>query len=139
MCQSQPYTTMLRVGAGHPTVFTRNEEGEIVATVQALKEIGFGPTKELVDVVRPFHDEKSGGTFFFFFFEHWKSKLSVSKPQNLPTNKTVSASEVVLNAWFERVDELFKKTGLDFLVLYNWNCDETGFCTAVSAKKILAR
>ena len=46
-----------------------------------------------------------------------------------------------LDAWFQRVKDLFKKTGLDSLSPdeLSWNCDETGFCTATAAKKILAR
>ena len=36
------------IGAGHPTVLTNKEEEEIVAAIQALQEIGFGLTKELV-------------------------------------------------------------------------------------------
>ena len=41
--------------------------------------------------------------------------------------------------------DVFEKTGLDSLSgpeelgCHIWNCDETGFCTAIAAKRILAR
>ena len=40
-----------KIGAGVPTILMAKEEREIVASMQALQEIGFGLTKELVGVV----------------------------------------------------------------------------------------
>ena len=130
-----PVTTLLdhvkkrvcAIGAGHPTVLTKKEEEEIVAIIQALQEIGFGLTKELVGVVirdylkdqsyrpNPFKDGVPGKEWWQLFMKRWHSKISVRKPQHLPTNRAVSASEEVLDAWFQRVKDLFKKTGLDSL------------------------
>ena len=49
-----------------------------------------------------------------------------------------------MDGWFERVQQLFDETKLsvlptDELKCYLWNCNETGFCTAVTAKKILVK
>ena len=139
------------IGAGHPTVLTRKEVEEIVATIQE-----FGLTKELVSVVirdylkdqpyrpNPFNDGVPGKDWWQLFLKRWHSEISVRKPQHLPTNRAVSASGEVLDVWFQCVKDLFQKTGLnlpppDELSHYIWNCDETGFCTAVAAKKILVR
>jgi len=70
--------------------------------------------------------------------------MCVRKPQQLPTHRAVSATPEILDQWFKRVETLFKKAGLvaltaDELHHYLWNCDETGFCIAVSVKKILAK
>ena len=40
-----------RVGAGAPTVLSPREEQEIVLSCQVLTEMGFGLTKELVEVI----------------------------------------------------------------------------------------
>ena len=126
-----PATTLLNhvkknvsvIGAGHPTVLTKKEEEEIVATIQALQEIGFGLTKELVSVVirdylkdqpyrpNPFNDGVPGKDWWELFLKCWHSKISVHKPQHLPTNRAISASEEVLDAWFQHVNDLFKKMG----------------------------
>ena len=41
-----------KVGTGGPTVLTYTEEREIVLSLIALKEMGFGLTKDLVDIIR---------------------------------------------------------------------------------------
>ena len=66
------------------------------------------------------------------------------KPQHLPTTRASGASPEVINAWFNKVESVLKKIGLaelapDELKHYIWNCDETGFCTVQSCKKILAK
>ena len=145
-----------RIGAGAPTVLTKEEEREVVATTQVLQQMGFGLTKELVGIVikdyldnqpfrpNPFKDGLPGRDWWTRFLKRWESQLSVHKPQHLPTHRAASANEEVLSSWFERVLDVFKKTGLDALPegdlqKYLWNCDETGFCTSVAMKKILAK
>ena len=41
-----------KVGTGGPTVLTYTEEREIVLSLIALREMGFGLTKDLVDIIR---------------------------------------------------------------------------------------
>ena len=68
----------LKIGSGHPTVFSNSEEKQIVAALQALQEIGFGLTRDLASVVihdyladqpdrvNPFKDDvlaRNGGVF----------------------------------------------------------------------------
>ena len=47
----------------------------------------------------------------------------------------------MINAWFNKVKSVLIKIELapDELKHYIWNCDEMGFCTAQSCKKILAK
>ena len=76
--------------------------------------------------------------------KRWVSQLSLRKPQHLPTHRASAASPEVMDEWFKRVESLFKETGLndlpsEELKCHIWNCDETGFCTATAAKKILAK
>ena len=42
---------MTKIGAGAPTILTKEEEKEIVSILQVLQEMGFGLTKELVGIV----------------------------------------------------------------------------------------
>lgn len=86
-----------KVEAGAPTVFTSHEAGEIVATLQALQEIGFGLTKELAGAVicdylkdhplwhNPFHT-LPGEDWWRLFLARWDSELRVRKPQHLSTS-----------------------------------------------------
>ena len=48
-----------RIGAGAPTVLTKEEEREVVATTQVLQQMGFGLTKELVGIVIKDYLDKS--------------------------------------------------------------------------------
>ena len=139
-----------KIGAGAPTILTKDEENEIVITLQVLQEIGFGLTKELVGIIirdylndqpgrpNPFNYGVPGEDWWQQFLKRWHSKLSVRKPQHLPTHRALSATPEVMDGWFKQVQELFDKTNLsalptDELKYHLWNCDETGFCTAVTA------
>ena len=144
-----------KIGAGAPTALAKSEEKEIVVTLQVLQEIGFGLTRELVGVVirdylhdqpcpNRFRDGLPGKDWWQLFPKHWKSQLSERKPQHLPTHRALSATPEVMDAWFERVKQLFLKTGVsalstEKLQYHIWNCDETGFCTTAACKKILAK
>ena len=49
-----------------------------------------------------------------------------------------------MDGWFKCVQQLIDEAKLstlstDELKCYLWNCGETGFCTAMTAKKILAK
>ena len=51
-----------------------------------------------------------------------------------------------MDEWFYKVEQVFTRAGLGSLPTeelhhYNiiWNCDESGFCTAVTSNKILAK
>ena len=40
-----------RIGAGHPTILTPEEEKEVVYSCQVLQEMGFGMTREMVGAI----------------------------------------------------------------------------------------
>ena len=145
-----------KIGAGAPTILTPGEEKEIVITLQVLQQIGFGLTKELVGVVvrdylndqplrrNPFHDGIPGKDWWKLFLKRWASQLSIRKPQHLPTHRAAGSSPEVMDEWFQRVESLFQSSGLidlpfEELKCRIWNCDETGFCTASAAKKVIAK
>ena len=146
----------LKVGAGHPTVLTIKEEKELVATLQALQEIGFGLTKELVSLVicdylrdqplrfNPFKDGLPGKDWWQLFMKRWQSELSLRKPQHLSTHRASCSTSQVFDEWFKKVEKLLEVPGLkdlsaDDLKHQMWNCDESGFCTSTASRKILAK
>ena len=58
--------------------------------------------------------------------------------------RAASANPEVFDKWFKRVGDLFCDIGFSELDADDiqhrvWNCDESGFCTAVASKKILAK
>ena len=147
---------MTNIGAGAPTILTKEEEKGIVVSLQVLQEMGFGLTKKLVGIVirdylndqpgrpNPFSSGVPGEDWWQRFLKGWHSKLSIRKPQHLPTHRALSATPEVMDGWFKRVQQLFDEAKLsalstDELKCYLWNCDETGFCMAMTTKKILAK
>ena len=146
----------LKVGAGHPTVFSIAEEKELVAILQVLQEIGFGLTKELVSVVisdylhdqpfrfNPFNDNSPGKDWWRLFMNRWQSELSLRKPQHLSTHRASCSTPQVFDEWFNKVEKLLEVSGLkdlsdEELKQRMWNCDESGFCTSTTSKKILSK
>ena len=70
--------------------------------------------------------------------------LKATASTNSPCSFSHSQNLKVMDGQFKRVQQLFDETKLsalptDAFKCYLWNCDETGFCTAVTAKKILAK
>jgi len=148
---------LCKIGAGAPTVLSPVEEKEIVVSLQVLQEIGFGLTKEIAGIVirdylkdqphrpNPFsRDGLPGKDWWNGFLKRWQKSLSVRQPQHLSTHHAASATPEVMDAWFDRVGKLYSKAKLigpmkEDLQPKIWNCDKTGFCTSVTAKKILAK
>jgi len=65
--------------------------------------------------------------------------LAQRKPQHLSRKRAQANDPAVLDEWFERVRKLFVSSKLDkfdyeAIADRLWNCDETGFCTAVASK-----
>ena len=44
--------------------------------------------------------------------KRWASQLSLREPQHLPTHRTAATSPEVIDGWFQRVEGLYKTTGL---------------------------
>ena len=142
-----------RYGGGS-TILTRDEEHEIVLTCQILAEMGFPLTKDYVEVVvRDYLSSQEGRSGAFGstglpgrswwegFLSRWPT-LVQRKPQHLPKQRAQCATQEVVSSFFERLKGLFEKTGLaraPDLANWIWNCDETGFCTAVASKSVLSR
>lgn len=141
-----------RYGGGS-TVLTRNEEREIVVTCQILAEMGFLLTKGYVEVVvRDYlkgQDRSSvfgssglpGRSWWEFFLSRWPT-LVQRNPQHLSRQRAQCAMQEVVDVFFERLKYLFQKTELvnaPDLANRIWNCDETGFGTAVASKAVLSR
>lgn len=142
-----------RYGGGS-TVLSKEEEREIVLTCQVLAEMGFPLSKDYVEVVvrdylrgqegrgRSFGVSGiPGRSWWEGFLSRWPT-LVQRKPQHLPKQRAQCATEEVVSSFFTRVKNLFEKTGLSSapdLANRIWNCDETGFCTAVASKSVLCR
>ena len=116
----------LKIGSGHPTVFSNSEEKQIVA-LQALQEIGFGLIRDLASVVihdyladqpdrvKSFKDDVPGKEWWSLFMNRWVKELSVRKPGHLLTQRAVGSSSEVLHQWYEKVEKLFEETALSAL------------------------
>ena len=75
------------------------------------------------------------------FFKH-HLELVQRKPQHLTKARTEAANPV--DEWFSKVQSLFYSNKLqDFdeaeIAKRLWNCDDSGFCTAIASKMVLAK
>ena len=66
------------------------------------------------------------------------------RPQHLSKKRAQANDPIVLDEWFEWVRKLFASSKLDkfeseTIAERLWNCDKTGFCTAVASKQVLAK
>ena len=141
-----------RYGGG-ATILSPAEEQEIVITCQVLAKMGFPLTKDYVAVVVRDYLQAEGrnclfsgdglpGRSWWEGFLSWWPKLVQRKPQHLSKQRAQCASTAVVDAFFGKLENLYQHTGLaDVEDLANrvWNCDETGFCTAVASKAVLCR
>ena len=142
-----------QVGAGGPTVLSTQVEREIALACTTLADMGFGLTKDLIDVVivdylkdngieNPFANNVPGKDWWQRFMKRWPI-LSERKPQHLSTKRAQAGNRVILNVWFDKAEEVLSNAGLDrndpTIAVRLWNCDETAFSNCVSATKLLAR
>ena len=142
-----------KVGAGGPTVLTPDIEREIALTCTTLADMGYGLTKDLVEVViydylkendipNPFTGGVPGRDWWQRFLKRWP-RLSERKPQHLSKKRAQAGNGDIINAWFDKLDEVFSSAGLDphnpSVASRLWNCDETAFCTSPAAIKLLAQ
>ena len=137
---------------GAPTVLSDIEEAEIVITCQTLAEMGFPLNKDYVDVVvkgylkqigrpNPFGEDGIPGYSWWKGFLIRHPQLSKRRPQHLSKKRAESNDPDMLDKWFEKLADLYETSNLtDYDAAERiWNCDETGFCTAVATKSVLAK
>ena len=140
-----------RVGAGRPTILTPAEENEIVISCQVLQELGFGLTKETVGAIvvdyccsigrnNPFRGQP--GPHWWRGFQSRHPTLVSRKPQHLPKHRAIAGNQATVEGFIAKVTTLLRSRKLinapdlgDRL----WNCDESGICTSVASKYVLAK
>ena len=140
-------------GAGGPTVLAEAVEREIALSCTTLADMGFGLSRDVVEVVvfeylrdneipNPFTGGVPGNDWWRRFMSRWPS-LTERKPQHLTKARSRAGCKEVIDAWFDRVKEVLTTAGLDptdpKIAVRLWNCDETGFCTSSSATKLIVK
>ena len=140
---------------GAPTVLSHAEESEIVISCQVLAEMGFPLDKAYVSAVvsdylkqqgkhSPFGELGIPGRKWWNGFLSRHPQLAQRKPQHLSRKRAEVNDPAVLDEWFEKVRCLFESSKLKEFDQKDigqrvWNCDETGFCTAVASKVVLTK
>ena len=140
---------------GPPTALSITEEAEVVVACQVLAELGFPMNSDYVNAAlrdylvkegkpHPFGKSGAPGRNWWCSFLKRHPELAQRKPQHLTKARAEAANPEVLDEWFSKVQSLFSSTKLQDLdeteiAKRLWNCDETGFCTAVASKTVLAK
>ena len=88
--------------AGHQTVLTYDEEKEIVATCQAMQDLGFGLTREMVvQVVADYLVLISRPNLW--------PQLSERKPEHLSKKRAEGVTRAVVDEWIDTVQKAFEE------------------------------
>ena len=138
--------------AGHPTVLSAAEEKEIAYTCEILQTMAFPLSRDIVSMVvqrylaqvkrtNPFTNGIPGEAWWKGFLRRWPC-LTERRPQYLPRNRAEAANPQVIKGWLAKVNMFLQQhemLRLPDLEGRMWNCDETGFCTAMASKTVLAR
>ena len=82
-------------------------------------------------IPNPFKGGVPGKDWWHGFMRRWPI-LSERKPQHLSLKRAQAGDREVISAWFNQVDEVITKAGLNpkdpAIATRLWNCDETAFC-----------
>ena len=103
-----------KAGAGGPTVLMAAEEREVALTCLALADVGFGLTRELVEVVisdylkdhsipNPFTGGVPGKDWWQRFLKRWPA-LAERKPQHLGKSRAEPGDTGIIQTWFDKVE-----------------------------------
>lgn len=125
-----------------------------MATCQAMQDLGYGLTREMVAQVvadylatihrpNPFQKGVPGPDWWALFLKRWP-QLSERKPEHLSRKRAEGVTRPVVDAWIDTVEKAFKKYCLDQydgdeLAKRLWNADKTGLCLDATSKTVLAR
>ncbi|CAG4988713.1 unnamed protein product [Colias eurytheme] len=136
---------------GVQTVFTKDEERQLIDWIHYLGRLGFPVTKDqlletvskLVETLNrpnPFKDGVPGRHWFQNFLKRHPT-ISRRVAQNLPTNRN-EVKEEAIRLWFGRVRQYFEENNLIDLLddpARIFNCDETGFFLCPKAKQVIVQ
>ena len=138
-------------GAGTPTVLTPAGGKDIDVMLKILQEMDSVWPKNSQVYSHQLNAQPEGPNPFKMEFPGkiggsclWEKEISQRKPQRLLSHRASNATPAVFDKWFSKVNTLFHDIGFEDmdkndLQHWIWNCDETGFCTSVIAKRILAK
>ena len=139
--------------AGRPCFLTAKEEKDLVRCCQVLVDFGVCADMDVVGkVVRhylqasgrpsPFQEGIQGRKWWQNFLQRWP-ELCERKPVHLTVQRAIAATAENISQFFDKLTH-FKTIGLLDLSYADlgqrlWNCDETGICTSVSARRVLVK
>ena len=113
--------TESQIGAGQPTVLTHAEEREIVYSCQALQEMGFGTTRDMVGSIvvdylstvgrdNPFNGQP-GYKWWKGFLQRFP-QLVDRKAQHLPKHRAIAGMEATVQGFLAKVSDLLQSLNL---------------------------
>lgn len=86
---------------------------------------------------RPFNDkEKSAGEWWWKDFK-MRYGLTLRVPENIATYRSSMANRSILNEFYDKLQRLLLKLGIENRPDLIWNCDETGLSYVVKPSKIV--
>ena len=133
-----------RIGAGRPTVLSKDEEGLIARAITYLARAGFPcDRRDLKDIVSSFAksvgrqvpwETAPGNDWIRGFEKRWSDELGCRKPELLTKARAEGLSAEVVSRFFEMYTELVQDNNLTPDRIFN--LDETGLATDARAEKV---
>jgi len=134
--------------SGRPTVFSQQEEEDLVKVITEMAEVGFPLTRSDIRKLAFEYAQKQGLKCFseikksagYYWFENLMRRfpqLSVKKAENLSAARAMAVNEVRIKQWFEEYSGLLRKLGIEDSPGHLWNIDETGMQNIHDAKRVV--
>jgi hypothetical protein len=113
-----------------------------------LASWGFGLTQvDVKKIVKGYLDSAEPGkthtvskNWLRGFMKRFRHQLSLRKATNVPAKRAQAMTKQCVDDFFDLVEEIYNKYGLNLKPHNIWNCDETGFaCDQGNLKVICAK
>ena len=137
--------------SGPGTVFTEEEEEQLVEYFISMADMGFGLSRELIMNMaftiaerfqrkHPFNLEKrTAGRSWFEGFMKRHPKLTIRSPQPLSYCRALNSNKEVLSDFFGKLGALYGKLNLISKPMQIYNSDETGVTVVHKPNKVVAQ
>ena len=133
---------------GPATVLTAAEEEKLASYIVSMCEMGFGLSREDVQVIafrlaersgrpHPFHNGMAGRAWIDGFF-HRHPKLTLRTAQSLSYSRAFSATKEVIGDYFGKLGGIYARLNILSKPMQIYNVDEVGITIAHKPGKVIA-
>lgn len=112
---------------GNATLFTEQEEEQLVNHIETLSKLGYGMNRAqlAVKLGRKSKGEKMSNKWYYDFLKRWESRLKIIRPRSLESNRAKSLTQEAVDTYYENLNDIMEKYNLKDKPHLIYNVDET--------------